>query len=136
MADLPTLVAMARRFLGSVYAGKLPDNPAQLETFGRGLLTNPASTVWVAEDETPIGLIAMLLYTHPMSGELTATEVVWWVNPERRGVGVRLFKRAEAWARAQGAVLLQMIAPTEAVARFYERCGFDRIETTYHRRLA
>jgi GNAT superfamily N-acetyltransferase len=59
----------------------------------------------------------------------------WWVEPGHRGIGVRLYYALERWARARGAVALQMIAPTEAVAAIYRRLGYGAIETIYQKRL-
>jgi GNAT superfamily N-acetyltransferase len=134
--DVPAMVTMGRRFLSTVYAGRLADHPAQLAALATQLIGHADSLVLVAEaPDGLIGMIAFTAYAHPMSGELTVAEVFWWVEPERRGAGVRLLKRAEQWARNRGAAVLQMIAPTANVGAFYERLGFAPIETIYQRSL-
>ena len=143
-ADLPALVAMSRRFLATVYAGRLADNPPHLEALGQQLLSGEHTVVFVAERAAgPIGMIGMMIYAHPMSGERTASEVMWWVEPEHRGIGLQLLAAATDWAVGQGAAILQLIAPSQAdeaiavgsVAELYHRLAFDRIETTYQKRL-
>ena len=45
-------------------------------------------------------MIGLLLFENPITGEPTVSELFWWVEPEARGSGVRLLKRAEQWAVA------------------------------------
>ncbi len=80
-------------------------------------------------------MIGLVLYPHHLSGEWTAGEVFWWVEPEARGEGLQLMKQAEAWARGRGAAAIQMIAPSTQVGVIYRRYGYAPIETTYSKRL-
>lgn len=136
-ADVDALVAMGERFLGSVYARKIHANADALRALSVGLLASPDAVIYVAElAGAVVGMMGLMRYTHPMSGELTASEVMWWVDPERRGSGVRLFRVGEAWATQSGVTVIQMIAPSPEVERFYERVGYEPVERTYQRRLA
>lgn len=135
-ADLDAIVAMGLRFRAqTAYQRTLPENADQLRTLAERLLTTDDSRVFVAEDGgVLVGMIGALVFAHPMSAERLASEVFWW--SESPGVGMRLFYAMHRWAKAQGAVALQMIAPTEQVERIYQRLGFDRVETLYQRRIA
>lgn len=135
--DLDAIVTMAESFLRETpYGTQIGTNPDQVREFAWTLLTNPEAAIAVTGGETPTGMIALWCFAHPFSGERIASELVWWVNPEARGsAGVRLLRWAEAWARAQGAVALQMIAPTDRVGEFYERRGYTRVEVSYQRRF-
>ena len=138
-ADLPALIAMGRQFLQTVYPARFRDDPAQLETFGHAMLTDDGQRLLLAAEDADrvIGMIGLVVYPHPMSGDVIAAELFWWVDPEHRGsASARLLRRAESWARVQGATVLQMVAPNADVATFYERIGFDRVETVYHRGIA
>lgn len=137
-ADADAIVALGQRFLhGSVYAGKIGDNPAQVRTLALHLIASPDGVVFVAEDATGlVGLLAAFAHFHYLSGERTAGEVAWWVDVEKRGIGIRLLRRAEQWARAQGAVTFQMIAPTPDVEVLYERLGYAPVERWYQRSVA
>jgi len=129
---------MARTFIrDTAYAAHVAENPAQLRAFVDRLLASDDGDIFVAvRDDRPIGLIALWVFDHPYSGERVASELVWWVNPDARGsAGVRLLRRAEQWARAQGAAVLQMIAPNDRVAAFYVGCGYTFVESSYARRL-
>lgn len=141
LADLPAVIEMAQAFLRQTpYGQHLPEQPDALAAFAERLLLSPDGVILVAPaaDGGLVGMIALWVYAHPMSGERVASELVWWVNPDARGsLGVRLVRRAEQWARAQGAAVLQMIAPQHAprVGDVYRALGFDAIETSYQRRL-
>ncbi len=135
LADVPRLVAMGRAFLATPpYAGWFADDPDQLAATVTQLITGPLSTVLVAGDPVT-GMIGLLATPHFLSRQIVAGEVFWYTDPTARGAGVRLLKAAEAWARDRGATTLQMIAPTDRVASFYARCGYQPLETSYIRRL-
>lgn len=139
LADVPRLVSMGRHFIGEVYPSDLAYNPAKIAEMAAGLIDSPDGDILVALGgiaEVVVGMLALTAYDHPMSGERVVTEVCWWVEPSHRGIGIRLFKAAEQWATQHGARVFQMIAPSPAVARFYEHLGFKAIETTYQRRVA
>lgn len=90
----------------------------------------------VAENaEKIIGGLGGLLYFDVNDGELTATEMFWYVHPEFRGAGLLLFKQFEAKAVACGAKRLLMVhlhsSMAESLKRFYERNGYRSVETHY-----
>lgn len=135
-ADVPRIVEMGQRFLReSHYAGVLSENPAQMASTAAWLIAEDAGFVAVDERGALVGMIGALLFRHHFSGELIAGEVFWWVEPASRGGGIRLMRRAEAWARARGAQRMQMIAPDAQVGQLYARLGYDPIEVAYERAL-
>lgn len=137
-ADVPALVTLGMAFLReSVYAAHVGENPAQAEKVAQYLLAHPDGAVLVAEvDGTVIGMIGLMVVPHLFSGELTAGEVFYYINPDHRGsAGLRLLKAAEQWAKDAGAVAIQMIAPTARVCVLYERLGYTAIETNYTKRI-
>ena len=138
--DIPRAVAMGRRFIAETsYRGGMADNPDRLAETAARLIDGEDSALFVAdESDTIIGMIGVYTYTHPYSGERFATELFWWVDPEKRGTGVRLLRAAEAWARTQGVRSLQVVAPrsNERLGAIYERLGYTRLETCYQREIA
>ena len=137
-ADLPAIVAMGRRFLAeTAYQGRIGENPQQMETLAATLINRDDATLLVSEGGGELdGMIGIIGFPHPISGELTVGELFWWTTPEHRGAGVRLLRAAEAWAKAQGAKRMQMIAPTERVGQFYARVGYEAVETVFQRELS
>lgn len=134
--DVPALVYMLREFVTSTkYRKFVGDSIDALQVFLQGLMTNEAAGVFVAErDGKVIGMIALLRYIHPMSGEKVAGELFWWLDPAHRGAGGWLLRRAESWARGWGAKSLQMIAPSDSphVGEMYRRLGYEAVETMWH----
>lgn len=135
--DVPGIVAMGLRFAAeSDYGSKLPVVPDVIARTVARVATSDEGLLLVSESEESLtGMIALVLYEHPFSGERFASELVWWVEPEARGVGVRLLRAAEEWARGSGAGRMQMIAPNERVGALYDRLGYSKLETTYQRSL-
>lgn len=136
-ADVPELTRMGQRFVEETeYSEVIAIDPERLSLSVIHILDNPDGTILVSgSDATPTGMIAMLAYEHPFSGERTAFEVVWWVSPEARGDGVKLLKAAEEWARKQGIRKMQMVAPNDRVGQLYSRLGYVPVETSYQRSL-
>ena len=135
--DVPRLVEMGERFLTeTVYRTRVPVNPQQMATTVLRLLSTEAGAVFVSDrDGALVGMIGMIVFDNPITGESTVSELFWWVEPEHRGCGLRLLKRAEQWGRESGARKVHMIAPTPDVARLYERLGYEQLETTFQRAL-
>jgi GNAT superfamily N-acetyltransferase len=141
LGDVPRLVAMGREQLVASYGDAVADNPAQLEALAEQLITVPAATVFVAEqDGVVVGMIGLVVAPHHFSGRLTAGEIMWWVDPAARGIGLRLLRRAEAWALERGAAVMQVVAPARGdgarVGQLYERRGYRAVETSYQRTVS
>jgi RimJ/RimL family protein N-acetyltransferase len=136
--DIPRLVEMGKRFLTeTVYAGRVAINPAAMARTLHLLVASDGGGLFVSEQDGVVtGMIGLLLFEHPFTGELTAQELFWWVEPEHRGYGLRLLKRGEAWAAASGAQHVHMIAPTPAVGQLYERLGYGYLEAAYQKAMA
>lgn len=133
--DVPRLVEMGRRFRSETgYAKVLAENPAKMAELAGQLAA--AGGLLVAERAgTLVGMLGFVVFPHFISGETTAGEVFWWVEPEHRGEGVKLLREAEHCARAAGAEKMQMIAPTDRVATLYRRLGYEFVEASYQRSL-
>ena len=137
LVDIPALVAMGQAFLhASHYARFYADNPAQVAQLAERLITSPGGVVFVAEKEGQVvGMLAAVVYDHFISAQRVASEVVFWVDPASRGLGLKLLRATERWARAQGALALQMISPNAEVDRLYDRLGFSPIERAFQKDL-
>lgn len=138
-ADVPAIVAMGCQFLReTAYGLHVQENPSQMAILVESLIDG-AGAVFVAErDGGYIGMLGLVAFSHPMSGEPFASEMFWWVDPaaRRSGAGARLFARGEQWARDErGVAVLQMIAPTPDVEGIYESRGYTRVEVAYQKRF-
>lgn len=136
--DVEPLVEMGIRFISAEFSKHFVASPAALRMTITSLVENADALFLVLEDNENIirGTIGALTYCHPFSGELVATEMFWWVDPERRGGGLKLMLAAEDWARKRGAVKMQMGAPAgRDMADFYARIGYAEVERAYQKKL-
>jgi len=136
LEDVPRLVELGRALLQTAYGGVFSDAPDILAGLMTGLVTGDQSTVLVLDGDAGVmGAIGLIAQPHFASGDLMAAEIFWYVDPLKRGAGVRLLREAERWARAHGALALQMVAPNARVATLYERLGYALMERSYLRRF-
>ena len=141
LADLPRLIEMAENFLMlTTYGGLLIPAPGKLEAFVELILTHGKAIVAeVPHPERPeywqlVGMIGLVALPHPITGQLIAEEVAWWVEPHsRKGtIGPRLLQAAEDWASVKGVTVLKMVAPAGSdVGTYYERRGYKALETAF-----
>jgi GNAT superfamily N-acetyltransferase len=136
-SDIPVLVALGQKFInGSHYKNHIPVDIAKTTQTMEAILNLPESVIFVYENQGAIvGMLGLITLFHLFSNEKTVSEVFWFVDPSRRGAGVRLLKHGQAWAKSIGAQRLVMIAPTKKVAKLYSKLSFQKLETHYIKRL-
>jgi RimJ/RimL family protein N-acetyltransferase len=138
-ADLPSLLEMFEAFRQTpTYARYVSHAPAVAEAFLRMLIVSPDATIFVRQwDGDIVGMLGVMAYAHPMSGERMASELFWWLDPEYRGAGGWMLRRAEKWATAHGATRLQMVSPVEnvRVQETYDALGYQPFEVSYYKEL-
>lgn len=136
--DVPWVVGMGDRFIRETeYKSHISGDPNKMRELVEALMANPDGLLLVYDNDGMVdGMMGVLMFRHPMSDQLVASEMFWWVEPEARGsAGVRMLRMAEEWARLRGAERMMMIAPTDRVGEFYERVGYGKVETSYMRVL-
>jgi len=135
--DIPRIVEMGTRSLREgPYKDLVGDNPEQTAKLALDVLTK--GMILVAEqDEKLIGLLAFIVFPHYFSGELTAGEVMWYVEPEFRSsfTALQLLRGAERMARSFGAKYMQFTAPTAEVGRAYEALNYKQVEVSFQKAL-
>lgn len=132
--DVPALVEMGLRFRASTgYAAIVPENPTQMAETAEKLIAGDNGLVLVSEGRGGelVSMIGLVLFTHHISGALTAGEVFFW--SEHPGAGMKLFYAAKAWAIARGATKLQMVQPVgePRVGELYAHLGLSHIESAW-----
>lgn len=135
-SDIPHMTVMGVHFLrASQYASHIVENPDAMFDLLAKLIDAEDGVVFVSGEDRPQGMIGAHLFRHPISGEIMASELFWWVEPEHRGAGLPLLRALEAWARSRGAAKLQMIAPDDRTGRVYGALGYAKLETTFQKAL-
>ena len=87
-----------------------------------------------------VAFLGLTVLELAVSGDRYAEELAWWVEPAYRTgtLGPRLLRMAEDWAVAQGCAFVKMGAPEgqPAVGRWYQRQGYQAVETAFMKRVA
>lgn len=139
-ADVPRIVELGSRSLvDGPYAGMLKDTPEQSAKLAMGVIAKSNGRILLYQNDAGkvAGLLGFIIFPHYFTGELTATEIMWYVQPEDRAGGnaIKLLWEAEKQAKEMGAVWSGMTAPNEEVGKLYERFGYHKIEVSYMKEL-
>ncbi len=140
--DLAPLSELGAAFFAE---GNLPGEfkPAVfIATWTLMLELNRAILLGAIDDEQNgriVGALGAIISPDLNDGAAVATECFWFVEPEARGCGLRLFTAYEQLAIERGAVRLTMthlrgLQPDE-LARLYERRGYRAVEVQYHKEV-
>jgi len=142
LSDLPRLVEMGERFFNA--AGWPEVASWDVESITRTLsflITEDAGAVFVLDhDGQLVGMAGgMLNPFYFNANHRTGQELFWWVEPEYRGEGSKLFDALEGWARDSGAQSFSMIAldriKPEVMGRIYRMRGYRAAEHSYIKRF-
>ena len=95
--------------------------------------------VYVAEvDSRVVGVIAGRLIDELSVGRI-CEEVIWYVEPENRGLGLLLFKKFMIACKKSNCVGVAMVAYKNEhfnlVDKFYKKNGFEEVETKYFKKI-
>lgn len=138
LADRQALAQLGLAFIAQTTYQSLLGSAtvAGLESLADGIFNlGEMGRIFLAEDEQgPFGMLVIVAIPSPMTGELFAEEICWWVDPAKRNgtAGPRMLREAEHWARVMGLRMIKMVAPCgTSVGRFYEKRGYKALETAY-----
>lgn len=133
--ELPAATEVLHRFYEE---GKLPGKMSDesfVRSWGSFLRSDTGTIIAEKEDGKITGLLGAILFPDLNNGDLVATEAFWYVDPQHRGGGIKLFNRFEEWGKARGAKRLIMVhllsSMPEALNRFYKRRGYRPVEVNY-----
>ncbi len=121
------------RCLSAALPADACDNDTDAVAFGEG-----GGLFVIDRDGTVDGFFGFIIGDHPITGELTAFELGWYVRQgHRRGTqGIRLLLVAREAATRLGAAVLQVSALDDRLGRFLETYAFEKRESTYTLRLS
>lgn len=131
--DIPVLLEMGRRFAAAARLDELSgyDDDSARATF-EYLVSDPQGVLLVMDGGAAGAIIHPVLFNR---SHMTASELFWWVDPDQRGGGLRLFRALQDMVRERGAASLQMTTITglgdDTLARLYERGGFRATDRNF-----
>lgn len=115
------------------------DTPEQSAKLALQVIENAQGKILLYENDggRVVGLLGFIIFPHYFTQEMTANEIMWYVEPEeRRGGGaLQLLWEAERQAKAMGATHMGFSAPNANVAKIYERFGYKQLEVSFVKEL-
>ena len=104
------------------------------------LIRTNIGVLFLAYDNSKlIGMICGIKYPDFLTGLLTATELFWFVDKKKRGIGLRLLIKFESWARKENCKNIIMMhlsdSMPETVKTIYEKKGYKHLESHYIKEL-
>jgi GNAT superfamily N-acetyltransferase len=139
-ADLPDIVRLgSMSLINGPYAGMLKDKPEQSAKLALSVIQGAGGKILLYETDSGkiAGLLGFFVFPHYFTMEPTATEIMWYVEPEERkeGGALKLLWEAEKQAKAMGATRMGFTAPNADLEKLYERYGYKRVEVTFMKEL-
>lgn len=127
--DTPKLLSMALEFIKTT---KYKYNEETLEKLILDLMSmDKTKAIILMTDDGMIGGVANQFI---FGKHNTATEVAWWVSPEKRssGLGKQLIEAFEYWAKNVAKCdTVTMVALDDKLGKVYEKNGYELYERAY-----
>jgi GNAT superfamily N-acetyltransferase len=137
-SEIPALVEMGRRFhAASGYSDIATFDANSVSSMLASMIDGENFVFLVVEKKGELlgGAGALIFPCYLNLAHRTAQELFWYVDPEHRGVGIRLFDALCSEVKRKGAESLMMITleslKPELVGAFYERRGFRNISRSF-----
>lgn len=121
LSDILFKKVASSQVLGSTWVAQLPDEPIPgTEDFVHGKV---------------VGIFSGYYTNYVLDNTKLFHELVWYVHPDYRSIGKRLYDHCENHIRMAGAKRMVMIhmatAQSEKIANLYVQMGFKPLETHY-----
>lgn len=107
-------------------------DPVYVENLVRELLTPDINTKIVLLHEGT-GMIIGRVVPFAFGPTKLATEIAWWINPDRRalGAGRELVDAFEYWGGSVGCTKCVLASLDDSVGKYYEKRGYVLSERAY-----
>ena len=140
-ADIPQITRLGRLMHDESQYSYLHFSPDKVIAKCNDALVNPQIQCWVTvKDETVTGMMAGQVFEYEFGQSLIASDILVFVSPEHRGgtAFLRLVKEYIEWSKSLSAEMIFLNQTTgtaqEAVARLYQRIGFESVGGIYRMR--
>jgi len=130
--DFEDLNKMALNFLAaSPY--KDHGNPEVISAFIKDIINgDPAQKIILMRPTE--GFVAGMVTPFIFGSDPLATEIAWWVEPDKRssGIGAELHKALEYWAKnVANCKFMSMASLDKTVEKYYKKNGYKLYERAY-----
>lgn len=133
--DLDEVVGMAMKFLAVTNYKDYADE-ASVRELGTSILSSDGSSA-VCLIHKDGGMIAGVVTPFLFGKRRVASELGWWVEPDKRksNVGKELLEGFEFWAKTVHCDLITMVSLDDELGKFYEKCGYQLHERAYMKEI-
>jgi len=134
--DLQEIKDMAARFLAVTGYANYSDEET-IENLIVGMLTGRQDEKIILL-KPGIGMLAGISSPFIFGPHLIASEIAWWIEPEKRGQkdGVELVEAFEYWAKFKAAcAIITLTSLDDKVGKFYESRGYKLHERAYMKEI-
>ncbi len=141
--DILSIVSLGAQFHGESAYRNTAFDPAYFATFLRTVVTHGDYVALLAESGGTLhGALLALVSPFFFSGEIKATDIMFYVSPRGRGTpaAFRLEKAFSAWAKEKGDKMPKILGVSsgmklDKVNAFYERMGYICIGHVFAKEL-
>lgn len=126
------IVEMSMKFMATTGYKDFSTQP-DIESLVLNILTSPQDQKIIIL-EPGEGFVAGITSKFPFGPDLVASEIAWWVDPEKRGsgLGLHLLQAFEYWAKEKaGCKMLSMVTLSEGLEKLYLKQGYKLYERAY-----
>lgn len=129
--DLPLVIDMIMKFASSSpYKGYVEEE--KIKTMATHFLNAPKEDMIILLSGTD-GILVGMATEFPYGYVKAATELAWWVSPNKRGqkAGGELLAAFEFWAKQIGCSIVTVSCLDDKIAKHYENLGYTLQERAY-----
>lgn len=131
LEDLDLVVSLGMSFIETTKYKDIASED-KIRELSKKLIETPNeySIILLYED---FGMLAATVVPFMFGPSIYATEIAWWVSPEKRksNVGSELLEAFEYWANKVGCEFVTMVSLDDQVSKIYEKQGYKLFERTY-----
>lgn len=132
-SDIDLIVKMAMEFAATT---NYPIKEESVRTLVSTLVSqeHPESIIFLHGED---GMLAATANKFVFGTEYVATELAWWVAPDKRksNIGSELLEAFEYWAYKIGCSKVVMVSLDDDIGKFYEKKGYSLVERAYMKDL-
>lgn len=131
LAEVPKITILCKAFENETAHVKV-DISHSIKSYCKFIDSGVGAMLLLKRDGEIIGGLGCLHYPDLHSGELTAVETFWFVDPGHRGKGLMLLDEFEKWAARQECTKVAMIHMVDShpdiLEKLYIRRGYKLVE--------
>jgi len=132
LEDLPEIADMSMKFIATTGYAFFSDRET-IERLIANLITGEQNEKIIIF-QPGVGFLAGCATPFLFGPHLLATEIAWWVEPDKRGsgAGAEFLSAFEYWAKEKaGCSMINMVCLDDGLSRFYEDKGYKLYERAY-----